>query len=212
MDDTDLNGSDPEMLVDRIENLMSVVARLEESNVTFPNEVMASLQQARELLQDVVNDHHLRESSQSTPRLFGVGRPSYDIPEVQLRYLIELGFSVPAISHIFGVSVRTIRRRMQWHQLSIRLQYSSLSDSSLDDIVREIVTDFPNCGCQRMDGFLRSKGLRIQQRRIRESLRRVDPDGVLLRSLEIHVIRRRAYHVPGPLALWHIDGYHKLIR
>ena len=62
------------------------------------------------------------------------------------------------------------------------------------------------------DGSLRSRGYRIQQKRIHESVRRVDPDGVLLRSLEIHVIRRRAYDVVRPLALLHIDGYHKLIR
>ena len=63
-----------------------------------------------------------------------------------------------------------------------------------------------------MTGFLRSRGLRIQQHRIRESMRRVDPAGVLLMSLEMRITQRRRYQVPGPLALWHIDGNHKLIR
>ena len=33
-----------------------------------------------------------------------------------------------------------------------------------------------------------------------------------LRALELRTFPRRKYHVPGPLALWHVDGNHKLIR
>lgn len=33
-----------------------------------------------------------------------------------------------------------------------------------------------------------------------------------MRRLRLHVLRRRQYSVPGPNALWHIDGNHKLIR
>ena len=43
-------------------------------------------------------------------------------------------------------------------------------------------------------------------------MRRVDPEGVLLRGLEMRVINRRHYHVAGPQCLWHIDENHKLIR
>ena len=43
-------------------------------------------------------------------------------------------------------------------------------------------------------------------------MRRVNPEGVLLRALELNVVRRRSYQVQGPLSLWHIDGNHKLIR
>ena len=63
-----------------------------------------------------------------------------------------------------------------------------------------------------MTGYLAARGVRIQQKRIRESLRRVDPEGTLMRALELNVINRRRYSVPSPLALWHIDGNHKLIR
>ena len=41
---------------------------------------------------------------------------------------------------------------------------------------------------------------------------RVDPEGVLIRSLELSTVNRRRYQVYAPLALWHIDGNHKLIR
>ena len=53
---------------------------------------------------------------------------------------------------------------------------------------------------------------KVQQVRIGESMRRVDPEGVLLRALTIDTVNRRKYQVYAPLALWHIDGNHKLIR
>ena len=39
---------------------------------------------------------------------------------------------------------------------------------------------------------------------------RVDPINVSMRRMR--VIHRRTYNVPGPNALWHIDGHHSLIR
>ena len=54
------------------------------------------------------------------------------------------------------------------------------------------------------------KGFRIQWEKIRQSLLRADPLGVHQRCRES--IRCHVYRVSGPLALWHIDGNHKLIR
>ena len=45
---------------------------------------------------------------------------------------------------------------------------------------------------------------------MRESLRRVDPNGGVSRFAT--VLHRRVYAVHSPNTLWHIDGYHKLIR
>ena len=53
-------------------------------------------------------------------------------------------------------------------------------------------------------------GLRVQQDRVRESLHRVDPIGI--KSRIRGVLHRRQYDVPSANALWHVDGYHKLIR
>ena len=50
----------------------------------------------------------------------------------------------------------------------------------------------------------------MQWQRIRESLRRVDPVGIEDRIRR--VLHRRTYQVISPNALWHLDGYHKLIR
>ena len=63
-----------------------------------------------------------------------------------------------------------------------------------------------------MKGFLMSKGFKVQWARIRDSMWRVDPTGLVLRTTQLNTVRRRKYSVPGTLALWHIDGNHKLIR
>ena len=63
-----------------------------------------------------------------------------------------------------------------------------------------------------MTGALLSNGIKVQQFRIRESMRRVNPDGIFLRALTINTVQRRKYQVYAPLALWHVDGNHKLIR
>ena len=61
-----------------------------------------------------------------------------------------------------------------------------------------------------MQGHLLSLGHRVQQTRIRESLMRVDPEGIVSRW--ITSIRRHTYSVAAPNSLWHVDGNHKLIR
>ena len=47
------------------------------------------------------------------------GRPSFDIKEDQLSFLVEKGFKVADISKVIGVSQRTIERRMAMFGLSI---------------------------------------------------------------------------------------------
>ena len=47
------------------------------------------------------------------------GRPSYNISEEQLSFLLEKGFQVKDISAILGVSSRTVDRRMSAFGLSV---------------------------------------------------------------------------------------------
>ena len=85
-----------------------------------------------------------------------------------------------------------------------------ISDLELDNAVCEITALFPRIGANSVSGRLRSKGMFIQRERVRQSLRRVDP--LLVRSRCRRILHRREYRVPHPNSLWHIDGYHKLIR
>ena len=89
---------------------------------------------------------------------------------------------------------------------------SDISDSDIYELVVSILDDFPNTGIRRMKGYLLSRGHRVQWERVRMVLWQVDAEGMLRRSLNMNIIQRHKYSVLGPLALWHIDGYHKLIR
>ena len=63
-----------------------------------------------------------------------------------------------------------------------------------------------------MLGHLATWGLRVREIEVRESMHGVDPNGVLLRTLENRIIQQRGYNVYSPRALYHLDGNHKLIR
>lgn len=140
------------------------------------------------------------------------GRPFLNIPAESLDHLLEQHFSVPDIAKIMCVSVRTIRNRMTLYDLQVNSYYSELTEEQLDGQIQDILECFPNSGYKQMLGHLRAKGLRVRIMRVRESMRRVDPIGILNRSLHLRIIKRRKYSVAGPNALWHIDGNHKLIR
>ena len=138
------------------------------------------------------------------------GRPSFYIPRHQLAHLLESRFTVPQIANIIKVSVWTVRRRMTEYGFSVHALYSELTDQELEWVVRDIQSQFPTCGNRQMQGHLLSRGIRVQQYRVREAQRKVVPIGSVMRRLR--TISRRKYEVNGPGALWHIDGNHKLIR
>lgn len=167
---------------------------------------------------DILNGQNLQIASQAysaelvSNEAGRRGRPRFNLPEDQLQFLLERGFTIPDISRMLSVSVRTIERRLHDFGLSAAQTYSHIDDESLDRITQEILRDFPSFGYRRMTGALMSRGIRVQQVRIRESMRRVNPEGVLFRALTISTVNRRRYQVYGPLALWHLDGNHKLIR
>ena len=58
--------------------------------------------------------------------------------------------------------------------------------------------------------LLKVNGVILQRERVRESIHRVDPLGLETRLRR--TLHRRQHNVASPNALWHIDGYHKLIR
>ena len=140
------------------------------------------------------------------------GRPFLIITKEQLQLYLQYNFTVPNIAKMLLVSESTIKRRFQEFGLSVGDTYSDISDGELDSIIRNNISKLPNCGYRRIDGLLLSQSFRITEKRIRNSMKRLDLEGMLVRNLQIKVVQRRSYKVPGILALWHIDGRHKLIR
>jgi DNA-binding transcriptional MerR regulator len=138
------------------------------------------------------------------------GRPKLRITEDQLSYLSDNGFTAVDMARMFGVSQATIHRRLKVFNVNTSRCFSDIDDNALDDIIRKIKLEFPNSDYRMMLGHLKARGLIIQQLRVRESMKRIDPEGTVMRWL--HVTERRKYSVSSPNALWHIDGHHKLTR
>ena len=119
------------------------------------------------------------------------GRPRYNISQQQLEHLLNLNFDCPTIASMFGVSLRTIRRRMTEYHLSVKSRYSTMDNDELDGVVKEMKEQFPNSGYRIMDGLLRQQSIRIQQSRIREAMQRTDPNGTVVRFADmIHHLQR----------------------
>ena len=93
--------------------------------------------------------------------------------------------------------------------ISIRRQYSDISDEQLDVKVREITQDNQFLGQRLVQGMLAAEDIKVQRPQVADSLIRVDEAAVAMRWCR--AILRREYQVAGPNALWHIDGDHKLI-
>ncbi|XP_067085574.1 uncharacterized protein [Osmerus mordax] len=96
--------------------------------------------------------------------------------------------------------------------LSVRSQYSTMTDDELDGKVRAIKSRLPHTGYRLMKGCLQSEGYHVQWERVKASMHRVDTAGILDRLTGMGCVVRRVYSVCGPRHLQHIDTNHKLIR
>ena len=170
---------------------------------------MPSASSAIDALRDLADLMETAQGENEQLQICRPGRPRIEISENQLHFLVENNFRVKDIASIFSCSTRTIERRLQ--DLHIQLSdYTAISDDDLDELVKRITLLHPRCGEKMVLGLIRSQGYKIQKERVRQSLHRVDPIGVALRSRR--VLHRRLYKVPSPNSIWHLDGYHKLIR
>lgn len=200
-------------LIMRLDYLKRLLVNLDNDSNSQTDEIVSLIGDAiNELMRDTQSRFLDLDTVEFAPKVRNHrrGRPSFEIKEEQLSFLLEEGFTVPIIGQLFRVSTRTVERRMAKYGLSVSGTYSNISDEELDNVVRVAQSGHPGIGLRMLMGHMRSKGLRIQWHRVRQSLLRTDPSGVHQRWRDS--IRRRKYCVPGPLALWHIDGNHKLIR
>ena len=137
------------------------------------------------------------------------GAPQFDIPCSVLECYIEQNLKISEISKILSVSESTIYRKMKQYGLS-KMEFSEISDNDLDNHVKDITREFPHCGEGLIKQMLFVRNIKVQRWRLRDSLHRVDSEGIAQRSRGR--LQRRTYHVQGPNHLWHIDTNHKLVR
>lgn len=93
----------------------------------------------------------------------GPGRPAFEIPEAQLRFLFDNNFKATEVAEMFSCSVRTIQRRMKEFNLASNV-YSYIDDEVLDEVVRDIAARLPSCGIRSIQSMLRADGLSVQIR------------------------------------------------
>ena len=75
--------------------------------------------------------------------------------------------------------------------------FSDITDSELDAVVEAIQNNSPRSGAVLVWGELKSHGISVSRRRVRESLVQVNPTGVELRASTCVVFAAlTAYHVP----------------
>ena len=139
------------------------------------------------------------------------GRPRFEISEDVLLELRSYGCTWKQVADMLLVSRWTIRRRVVEYGLQETTGFSALSDEQIDFYVKQIIEEHGNLvGCSMVQGFLKCLGFRLQLRRVRASIYRVDPHNSRIRWAI--VVSRRAYSVQGPNSLWHIDGHHNLVN
>ena len=79
------------------------------------------------------------------------------------------------------VSEKTIQRRVNEYNVHEEFpKYTDISDLELDNIVRDILSRFPNLGIHRMKRHLKAKNVNVTWGRVRSSLWRVDPVSILV--------------------------------
>ena len=136
------------------------------------------------------------------------GRPRIKINKAQLIFLREFDFFWTEIARIMGISHRTLIERR--HELGLVGIDRYLNDDELASVIQDIMNENSNIGQKRMLVAIRLRRYSVQQRRIREMMRILDPQGRALRWYGF--VYRRAYRVSSPNTLWHINSCRKLIR
>jgi Bacterial regulatory protein, Fis family len=165
-----------------------IIAMIENSpsNVYIPQPVSIEKTTTRGRPRKVVNVDLLKEAMNPTRRISKV-----------------------LLAEKLGIHRNTLRAKLK--ENSINSSFTEMSDEDLDQTIKNYLKSHPSSGIRYLTGHLRTQGLRIQRRRLQQSIKRVDRLGQTLRNRMTAKKSRRQYLVSRPNALWHIDGHHKLI-
>ena len=95
------------------------------------------------------------------------GRPKAEVNRQQLEFLYSMSFSWNDIAGILVVSIKTAQRKAEDWGIDT---YTAISDMELQQMVREFKVEFSNSGEAILKGYLESKGVHLQMRRIRNAI------------------------------------------
>ncbi|XP_048878521.1 uncharacterized protein LOC125747369 [Brienomyrus brachyistius] len=131
------------------------------------------------------------------------------ISKEDIENLLSLSLTLTEVASVLVISRPTLYKYMQEYNIP-QSKFSSIPDEELDAMINQIKSEHPHAGEVMLNGHLRSRGIIVQRRRLRESVKRIDGTG--LESRRRTAVHRRVYAVPCPNYIWHVDGNHKLIR
>ena len=119
LDNSEITSFEIDGISLRIDYLTSTLVNLD-SNCTLTDEIVQLLGETSRHLREVDSQSTVG-AIQQAPKIYSgeCGRPTFEIKEDQLSFLIDQGFQVPVIAQLFRVSTRTIERRMRKYGLSI---------------------------------------------------------------------------------------------
>ncbi|XP_014670420.1 PREDICTED: uncharacterized protein LOC106811348 [Priapulus caudatus] len=127
------------------------------------------------------------------------GAPQYNITKPQLESFLACRFTNRKMAEMLKVSTKTIQRKMRQFGLAVLDKPRVMAQEELDAAVKDAIHDNRQIGANNVHVKLRNKGINVPRDKVRESVRRVDPFGVALRSRP--TLKRREYSVKGPNSL-----------
>lgn len=143
------NTLDPivlESIIDHLKQLyrhLLVIPQIDDNLLSYVSLTIATIEEKSENVN--------RETSRRVVPLLS-GNVRFDIAQDQIEYLLDLSFTCPDIARLLGVSLRTIRRRMEEFGICLRDRYSCISDAELDEELVSIKQSYPNAGIKTVSG------------------------------------------------------------
>ena len=111
-EDVEAERADPEHVTNKVEEFIEAVGLISAlSNQDIDNRVTANLEQILHCFSGT------RGRAQQAQQTQGPGRLAFNIPSTVLEHQVLCGLSAGEIAQMFGVSKRTIRRRMKQNGL-----------------------------------------------------------------------------------------------
>ncbi len=109
-----------------------------------------------------------------------------------------------------GVGKLLLLNRVGYFSHSVFYYLLLLDESIVTEMVFKFIRDSPGRGVELSRGFLRSNNVIVTREHVRDAVRTLDPEGTEMRKRK--TIRRRVYQSNGIHHVWHMDGWHKLIK
>ena len=124
--------------------------------------------------------------------------------------LRELGLTWTAIRNHPDINASKDCLRRWRDEVGFADPKQKITNDQVDNLVNNYSQGQPRRGEVTIAAHVATTGFYVPRQQLRESIHRVDPEGVEERSRK--PIKRKVYYSNGPHHDWHMDGNHKLIR